>query len=99
MIVKNEAPFIGAYLASWLPHLDEMVLFDGNSKDGTLETIKAFRESHPDGHKITLVENPRWALSQLSLVPSTATNRQMPFSLVMAGALLRNSETQTANQD
>ena len=57
ILIRDESPWIGAHLASWLPYLDEMVLFDGNSKDGTLEVIRAFRDSHPDGHKITLVED------------------------------------------
>lgn len=54
ILIKNEAPWIGPHLASWLPHLDEMVFFDGNSTDGTLEIIREFQERHEDGKKIKL---------------------------------------------
>lgn len=40
-LVRNEAQFIKAHLNAWVPHLDEMVFFDGNSTDGTLEILKA----------------------------------------------------------
>lgn len=56
-LIKNERPWIGAHLASWLPHLDQMVFFDGNSTDGTLEIIKDFISHHPQGHKIKLAED------------------------------------------
>lgn len=56
-IVKDEILWIRAHLENWLPYLDQMSLFDGNSTDGTLEVIKEIRANHPDGHKITLVEN------------------------------------------
>lgn len=55
-LVKNEALFIKAHLDSWLPHLGQMVFYDGNSTDGTLEIIKeAMRGEF--GAKIKLVEN------------------------------------------
>lgn len=57
ILIRNEVPWVGPHLASWLPWLDEMVFLDGNSTDGTLEIIKEFRANHPDGHKITLVED------------------------------------------
>lgn len=57
ILVKDESQWIGPHLASWLPHLDQMVFFDGKSKDGTLEIIKEFGKGHPHGHKITLVED------------------------------------------
>lgn len=55
-LIKNEAQFIAAHLLAWLPILDEMVFYDGNSTDGTLEIIKAIREENIHGHKIKLVE-------------------------------------------
>lgn len=55
-LIRNEAPWIAAHLLSWLPRLSEMVFFDGNSTDGTLEIIKAIRDNEPDGHKIKLFE-------------------------------------------
>ena len=57
ILIRNEAEWIGPHLAAWLPYLDEMVFLDGNSTDGTLEILRDFRASHPDGGKITLVEN------------------------------------------
>ena len=57
VLVKNEAHWIGPHLAHWLPHLDQMVFFDGNSTDGTLEIIKDFISRHPQGYKIVLVED------------------------------------------
>ena len=55
-LVKNEARWMGPHLASWLPHVSQMVFFDGNSTDGTLDIIKDFQKSHPEGKKILLVE-------------------------------------------
>jgi len=54
ILIKNEAKWIGPHLASWLPHLDQMVFFDGNSTDGTLDIINSFKKTK-DGHKIKLV--------------------------------------------
>lgn len=51
-LIKNEIRFIAAHLKSWLPFVDEMVLFDGNSTDGTIEAVKEFKDP-----KITLIEN------------------------------------------
>lgn len=56
-LIRNEAPWIAANLLAWLPYLDEMVLFDGNSEDGTLEIIEAVKREHPEGSKITLVKD------------------------------------------
>ncbi len=53
-LIKNEAPFIGAHLEMWLPHLAEMILYEGNSTDGTLEIIEEVIKSHPHGGKIRL---------------------------------------------
>lgn len=54
VLIKNEAEWIGGHLANLLPHLDEMVFFDGNSTDGTIEIIRAFQNNHKHGHKIFL---------------------------------------------
>lgn len=54
ILIKNEVQWIGPHLASWLPYLDEMSFFDGNSSDGTLEVIERFIERHPHGRKIRL---------------------------------------------
>lgn len=56
-MVKNEQPWIRAHLLSWLPWIDEMILFDGNSTDGTLNIVKDIRSSHPFGGRIKLFEN------------------------------------------
>lgn len=55
-LVKNEAKWIGPHIVRLLPHVDQMVFFDGNSNDGTLEIIKHIRDSYKNGSKITLVE-------------------------------------------
>ena len=34
-----------------------MVFYDGNSTDGTLETIKHYKANQPHGYKIKLCEN------------------------------------------
>ena len=55
-LIKDEAQFIRPHLQVWLPHLTEMVFFDGGSTDGTLEVIKEFiKKEH--GHKIKLFGN------------------------------------------
>lgn len=53
-LVKNEAPWIAAHLLAWLPILDEMVFFDGNSTDGTTQIIEAIRDNTEHGAKIRL---------------------------------------------
>lgn len=55
-LIKNESQWIRTHLMSWLPHVDQMVFFDGHSTDGTVEIItSAMRCEH--GHKIELVEH------------------------------------------
>lgn len=56
-MIKNEALFIRQHLASWLPYLSQMVFYDGNSTDGTLEIIKDHVKRHEFGYKIKLVED------------------------------------------
>lgn len=56
-LIKNESQWIGPHLMAWLPSLGQIVLADGNSTDGTLETIRLIRDRHPFGQKITLIEN------------------------------------------
>lgn len=56
-IIRNESPWIAAHILRVLPFVDEMVLFDGNSTDGTLETIKAIQKDNFLGWKIKLHEN------------------------------------------
>lgn len=55
-LIKNEKIFIKAHLKSWLPHLEQMVFYDGNSTDGTLEIIKEAQKGE-FGNKIKLYEN------------------------------------------
>lgn len=54
-LIKNEIRFIQAHLDCWLPVLDEMVFFDGNSTDGTLEVIKKAKKGLHGG-KVKLFE-------------------------------------------
>lgn len=56
-LVKDEILWVGPWLACWLPHVEQIVIFDGNSTDGTLDVIKDFQRNHPDGKKIDLFEN------------------------------------------
>ncbi len=42
---------------AWLPNLDQMVFLDGNSTDGTTETIERVRDNHPLGKRIRLVKD------------------------------------------
>jgi glycosyltransferase involved in cell wall biosynthesis len=46
ILIKNEITWIAPHLISWLPLLDEMVFFDGNSTDGTLEVLKDFKRKN-----------------------------------------------------
>ena len=56
-LIKNEARWIKHHIESWLPHLAQMVFFDGNSTDGTLEIIADLCDIHPLGDRIKLVRN------------------------------------------
>ena len=55
-LIKNEAEWIGPHIMRILSNVDQMVFYDGNSTDGTLEIIKNIQENHADGDRITLVE-------------------------------------------
>ena len=55
-LVKNEKMWIGPHVMRVLPHVDQMVFFDGDSTDGTLEVIQHIIENHADGDKIKLVK-------------------------------------------
>lgn len=51
-VIKNEAQFIGFGLMSILPYVDEVVYFDGNSTDGTLELLEHIKANHDPDNKI-----------------------------------------------
>ena len=55
-LIKNEARWIGPHIMRILPHVDQMVFYDGNSTDGTLEVIEYIIENNADGDKIILVK-------------------------------------------
>jgi len=52
-LIKNEVRWISAHLESWIPHVDEMIFFDGGSTDGTLEILR----DHARGGKVKLFED------------------------------------------
>ena len=56
-IIRNESPWIAAHLLMWLPWLDEIVFYDGNSTDGTLEIIENIQRVNVNGGKIKLFKN------------------------------------------
>ncbi len=56
-LVKNEGRWIRPHILSWLPFVDEMVLFDGDSTDGTVEIIQDIVRNHPFGKRIKLFEH------------------------------------------
>lgn len=56
-IIKNEANWVAPHILRVLPFIDEMVFFDGNSTDGTVEIIEEIRNYSEFGHKIRLVKN------------------------------------------
>lgn len=53
-LVRNESTWIAAHLLNIIPWVDEVVLFDGNSTDGTLEIIEAIQAYEKHGEKIKL---------------------------------------------
>lgn len=57
ILIKNEITWIKQHLDCWLPWLDEMCFLDGCSTDGTLEVLREYANTHPQGHKIILKEN------------------------------------------
>ncbi len=56
-LIRNEIYFIDEHLKKWLPYLDEMCFFCGDSTDGTLQVLRKYHDTHKLGHKITLFEN------------------------------------------
>ncbi len=54
-LIKNEARWIKQHIIEWLPHLAQMVFFDGNSTDGTTEIIAELCDTHELGSRIKLV--------------------------------------------
>lgn len=54
-LIKNEIFWIKDHLDNLLPFIDEMVFFDGNSTDGTLEVIEKVSQRYPD--KVRLFKN------------------------------------------
>ena len=58
-LVKNEARWIGAHLLRVLPFLDQMVFFDGNSTDGTVEIIERIAMDYPGKVKLFKNRDPK----------------------------------------
>ena len=54
-LIKNEILWIRDHLEAWLPLLDQIVFFDGNSTDGTYEVLSEYKEKYP--HKLLVAEN------------------------------------------
>lgn len=50
----GEADWIGPHLERFLPHLDQMVFYADDCKDGSIDIINEFRLHHELGHKIKL---------------------------------------------
>ena len=55
-LIKDEKPWIAAHLLSLIDYVHEFVFLDGNSTDGTLDILSAFKKRHPLGHKIRVFE-------------------------------------------
>jgi hypothetical protein len=51
-VIKNERQFIGYGLMSVLPYADEVIYFDGNSTDGTLELLDYIKGTYDKDNKI-----------------------------------------------
>lgn len=56
-VIKNEAQFIGYGVMSILPWVDEIVYFDGNSTDGTLELLKHIKGKYDKEGKIKVFKD------------------------------------------
>lgn len=56
-LVKNESAWIMPHVMQVLPFVDEMVFFDGNSTDGTIEILEHIRKEFEGGKKIRLFKN------------------------------------------
>ena len=52
--IKNEVQWVGFNIMSWLPHLAEMIFFDGDSTDGTVELIEYIQKHIEGGERIKL---------------------------------------------
>lgn len=53
-IVKNEERFCGYAIRSLIDHVDQVLVFDTGSTDGTVEVLKKLQREYPD--KIVLEE-------------------------------------------
>jgi glycosyltransferase involved in cell wall biosynthesis len=56
-IIKNESQYIGYSIMSVLDYVDELVYFDGNSTDGTIEIIEYIQKKYDKDKKIKLFKN------------------------------------------
>src|SRR5512139_2144121 len=56
-VIKNESQFIGYGLMSILPYVDEVVYFDGNSTDGTLELLDYIKTTYDKENKVKVFKD------------------------------------------
>jgi glycosyltransferase involved in cell wall biosynthesis len=56
-VIRNESRWIAAHILNVIPYIDEMVFYDGNSTDGTVQIIEDIRNYNEHGHKIMLFKD------------------------------------------
>jgi len=57
-LIRNEINFIKAHIEAWMPFLDSMIFYDGNSTDGTLEVLEGYAK-HGGGLRLFKGKDPK----------------------------------------
>lgn len=60
-LVRNEMQFLKAHIEAWLPYLDQMSFYNGDSTDGATELLAEYAKKSP---KIIVVNRPRKNLEE-----------------------------------
>ncbi len=58
-MVKNEEEFVGYAILSMIDYIDQLIVVDGGSTDGTVDIINNIRQHHDPDNKITYWEDHR----------------------------------------
>jgi len=67
-LVKNEDIYIGQSLANVLDFCDEIIVYDNNSKDGTVEIVNKYVKKYPCKVKLKHILNLKESQTLLDII-------------------------------